>query len=96
MIIREVSVKFFGIISSDTGKREIKISTNAKTIGDLIIEICSKYDGFKKKLLASESSALNRHVRCYINGMDIRHNREYETRLMDGDKILFLVSFQGG
>ena len=96
MKIREIYVRFFGIISSETGHREIKISTDAKNIGELIVEVCNKYDNLKKRLLSSEDSVLNRHVRCYVNGMDIRLIREYKTRLMDGDKILFLVSFQGG
>ncbi len=96
MIIREVSIRFFVIISAETGQKDIKICTDAKTIRELIVEVCDKYDNLKKKLLASEPSVLNKHVRCYINGMDIRLIREYETRLMDGDKILFLVSFAGG
>ncbi len=96
MTIREVSIRFFGIISSETGQKEIKICTEAKTIRELIVEICDKYNNLKKKLLAPEPYVLNKHVRCYINGMDIRLVREYETRLMNGDKILFLVSFAGG
>ena len=96
MTIREISVKFFGVISSETGHKEIKSCTDAKNIRELVVEICDKYSSLKKKLLSSEPSALNKHIRCYVNGMDIRLIREYETRLMEGDKILFLVSFAGG
>lgn len=96
MIIREIVVRFFGVISSETGHKEIRISTDAKNIRELIVEICDKYNSLKKKLLTSEPYTLSNHIRCYVNGMDIRLIREYETRLMDGDKILFLVSFAGG
>ena len=71
------------------------IEVNAKTIGDAIVELQSRYPGIQERLL-DDSGSVRRFVNVYVNEEDIRFLSNQQTQLKDGDEISIIPAIAGG
>ena len=95
--MKKITVQFASFISNITKEDERTFETDAKTVGDLLLELGNIYgEEFKKKIFIDGKRELRPFILCFINGVDIKHFRKLETRLMNGDSIVLLPAFAGG
>ena len=81
-----ITVKFFGLLSVDSGIKQIALeSKSAKETVDKIID---KYPNISKKQLLSSV--------IFINKKQITSKRGLSTKLNDGDEIVFISPTSGG
>jgi len=77
-----------------TNNEEV-VEVNAKTIGDALSELQSRYPGIKERLL-DDSGSVRRFVNVYVNEEDIRFLQNQQTGLKDGDEISIIPAIAGG
>jgi len=71
------------------------IEVNAATIGDVIVELQTRYPGIKDRLL-DENGSIRRFVNVYVNEEDIRFLQNQQTAIKDGDEISIIPAIAGG
>ena len=76
-------------------KNEDVVEVSATTVGDLIVQLQSRYPGIKERLL-DESGAVRRFVNVYVNENDIRFLANQQTQLKDGDEVAIIPAIAGG
>ena len=67
----------------------------AKTVGNAIAELQSRYPGIKERLV-DENGAVRRFVNVYVNEEDIRFLENQQTPLKDGDEVSIIPAIAGG
>jgi len=71
------------------------VEVNASTIGDVILELQTRYPGIKDRLV-DENGSIRRFVNVYVNEEDIRFLQNQQTALKDGDEISIIPAIAGG
>ena len=71
------------------------VEVNAGTIGDVIVELQTRYPGIKDRLI-DETGAIRRFVNVYVNEEDIRFLQNQQTAIKDGDEISIIPAIAGG
>jgi molybdopterin synthase sulfur carrier subunit len=71
------------------------VEVNAATIGDVILELQTRYPGIKDRLL-DENGSIRRFVNVYVNEEDIRFLQNQQTAIKDGDEISIIPAIAGG
>ena len=71
------------------------VEVDAATIGAAILELQTKYPGFKERLM-DEAGEVRRFVNVYVNEEDIRFLQNQQTPLKDGDEISIIPAIAGG
>jgi len=71
------------------------VEVNAGTIGDVIVELQTRYPGIKDRLL-DENGSIRRFVNVYVNEEDIRFLENQKTAIKDGDEISIIPAIAGG
>jgi molybdopterin converting factor small subunit len=90
-------VRGVGLFQKILGAREISIRMpEGSMLKGLITELDKRFAGQMNRHLFSENGAENHNVRIFLNGRDVRFLDKSETRLADGDIILFLPVLAGG
>ena len=71
------------------------VEVSAATIGDVILELQTRYPGIKDRLI-DETGSIRRFVNVYVNEEDIRFLENQKTALKDGDEISIIPAIAGG
>jgi molybdopterin converting factor small subunit len=74
---------------------EKAVSGEGGTLQELFIDLDSRHEGLRSRLLADDGS-LNRFVNVYLNDEDVRFLGGVETPLSDGDVVTILPAVAGG
>lgn len=91
----KVIVKFFGA-AIEAANRQTERKVEASTVQELLTSLSSYYgDSFKQKVLDSNDEP-QAFVNVFVNNTDIRHLKNLETPLRDGDEVLVLPAVAGG
>lgn len=91
----QVNVKFFGLVV-EAAKKQTHTQANASTVRELLENLSSEFgDGFRKKLFDPKGE-LQGFVNVFVNNTDVRHLKELDTPLKDGDEVLILPAVAGG
>src|SRR3954465_6614801 len=77
-----------------TEKRE-SVEVSGATVGELLSDLTTKYDGLKKHLYTDEGKLRN-FVNVYVNDEDIRYLQREQTPVSPGDTISIIPSVAGG
>ncbi len=77
-----------------TDKKE-SVEVSGATVGDLLADLTSRYDGLKKHLYA-EDGRLRNFVNVYLNDEDIRYLQREKTPVKPGDSLSIVPSVAGG
>jgi sulfur-carrier protein len=75
---------------------QVEISTGG-SIGDLLIKLAEKHGrAFKKTIYEPGSSDLKSNFILTVNGLLLNQLNGIETKLKDGDRIIFMPIVSGG
>jgi len=89
-----VTLRVFDALESILGKKEVEVK--GFLLKDVIDSLILKHgEKFKRKILDNTGN-LQRFIRIYINGKDIRFLDQFNTSLNDGDEVLILPAVTGG
>lgn len=77
-----------------TGQRA-SIDVQASTAGDALRAAAREYPQLRPQLFAADDR-LRRFINVFVNVTDIRHQRQEDTVLSDGDVITVLPAIAGG
>jgi MoaD family protein len=91
----KVNVKFFGA-AIEAAKRETETEVDASNVRELLDRLADDFgDSFKQKILDSKGGPQS-FVNVFVNDKDIRHLKDLQTPLNDGDEVLILPAVAGG
>jgi molybdopterin synthase sulfur carrier subunit len=91
----KVNVKFYGAVI-EAAKHQRTAEVNASNVRELLKNLADRYgDSFKEKVLDSKGEP-QAFVNIFVNNTDIRHLKDLETPLNEGDEILILPAVAGG
>jgi adenylyltransferase/sulfurtransferase len=77
-----------------TDKQE-SVDVSGATVGELLKDLVTKYDGLRKHLYA-EDGRLRNFVNVYLNDEDIRYLQKEATPVKEGDSLSIVPSVAGG
>src|SRR5690349_3385719 len=77
-----------------TDKKE-SVEVSGATVGELLKDLTTKYDGLRKHLYADDGRLRN-FVNVYLNDEDIRYLQKEATPVKAGDTLSIVPSVAGG
>src|ERR687898_2163104 len=77
-----------------TDKQE-SVEVTGATVGELLIDLTTRYDGLRKHLYADDGRLRN-FVNIYLNDEDIRYLQREQTPVKAGDSLSIVPSVAGG
>ena len=90
-----VNVKLYGALV-EAAKQQKTTEVNASNVRELLISLADSFgDSFKQRVLDSKGGT-QEFVNVFVNNTDIRHLKDLETPLKEGDEVLILPSVAGG
>ena len=95
-MIMRVEVLYFANFKDVTGKDSEYLELNENTITGLTSKIFDKYELIRNLMWDDRIKKLKKNISLVINDRLIQENAIKNTKLMDGDKIAFLLPFSGG
>lgn len=94
----KVNLKILGLptLSKVTGKKELDVNFDGKTVNDLIGYIVKRYGHKAEQALLDEEGKLDITIQVLRNGREwITHDR-LDTVLQDGDSVALMLMVAGG
>ncbi len=85
-----VKIRLSGALTRHTATHE-ELELDARTVGELLEKLVSRYSGLRDPLLTERGQIRNR-VKVYVNRHDITHLKQERTALQDGD-VVSIVAF---
>jgi len=82
-----IHVRVYAMLIDIVGSRTLEVE-GAKTVGELIDLLDSRYPGFKKEL---EKGFL-----ILVNGVNVLHLKGLDTEIKDGDTVVIFPPVGGG
>ena len=92
----KVEVLYFADFKDITGKEREFLELKESTIEGLTSKIFSKYNPIKNLIWDDEIKNLKGNISIVINDKLIRDKNKGKMKLLDGDKVAFLLPFAGG
>jgi adenylyltransferase/sulfurtransferase len=71
------------------------VEVNGATVGELLADLTTRYNGLKKHLYTDEGKLRN-FVNVYLNDEDIRYLQKEQTPVKTGDSLSIVPSVAGG
>lgn len=93
----EVTVRFFGVFRSISGKSEITIKFNdTVTLRKTVERIIEELPRLERALIDPELEDPRPNTLILVDGMEVSVLNGLKTMLKDGDEIVFLPVLHGG
>jgi len=89
-----VKVKLPAAIARYTGDMT-EVEAEGTTVREAIENLEKMFPSIRSKFV-NESGKVHRHVRIYLNKVDIRKLKGLDTPISDGDEISLVPAFVGG
>ena len=91
-----LNVKFIGAMRQISGKTQLTVNfQEAMSLNDLVVKISQEMPLLQKNL-SDELNNSRSNVLILINGREISVLNDLETKLNDGDEIVFIPVVHGG
>jgi len=91
----KVNVKLYGALV-EAAKNQKTTQVNASNVRELLNGLTDSYgETFKQRILDAKGGP-QAFVNIFVNNTDIRHLKDLETPLKEGDEVLILPSVAGG
>ena len=71
------------------------VETDGASVGEVLTALQAKASGIETRLFKGPNQ-LNRFVNVYLNDEDIRHLKNLETPVKEGDEISIIPAIAGG
>jgi len=92
----KVEILYFADFKDITGKEREFLELKESTIEGLTTKIFDKYNPLKNLIWDDEIKNLKGNISIVINDKLIRDKNKGKLKLLDGDKVAFLLPFAGG
>ena len=91
----KVNVKFYGVlVESARNQKETKVE--ATSVRELLGRLIDTYgEQFRQRVVDSNGEP-QQFINVFVNNKDIRHLKNAETPLSEGDEVLILPAVAGG
>lgn len=90
-----LTLRFFATFREAVGRKTVESEfEDAATVGDVLAELESEYDGLAGSLL--EDGDLAPMINVLLDGREVLHIDGVETRLSDGDTLSIFPPVAGG
>ncbi len=91
----KIKIKLLRPFSEIVGKKELEIELKGTTLNDLLIYLLKKYPKLKNELY-TKNDELTDYICIFVNDKPASALNEFETKIKDGDEILFFIPISGG
>ena len=91
----KIKIKLLKPFSNAVGKSEIDLDFNGHILKDLIKYLTNQYPNLKKKFY-SETNEVTEYICIFINDKPASALNGIDTKLKNGDEILFFIPISGG
>ena len=91
----KLKIKFLRPFSDAVGKSELEIDFNRNTFEDLIKILVNKYPKLKNEFY-TEDDVLTDYLCVFVNDKPIAALNGLNTKLKNGDELLFFIPISGG
>jgi molybdopterin synthase sulfur carrier subunit len=91
----KIKIVFFSILKDITKKKEDAIEIDS-TVASAVHKLIEKYGDDLRERLLDNDGQFRKHIVLYVNGKDVRYLNGFDTKLKDGDEIVFLPAAAGG
>ncbi len=92
----KVEILYFADFKDITGKDREFLELKENTVEGLTSKILSKYNPIKNLIWNDEIKNLKGNISIVINDKLITDKNKGKLKLIDGDKVAFLLPFAGG
>jgi len=94
----KVNLRILGLptLSKVTGKKELDVNFEGKTVNDLIGYIVKHYGRKAEEALLDEEGQLDITIQVLLNGREWITRDRFDTVLKDGDSIALMLMVAGG
>ncbi|WP_049915493.1 ubiquitin-like small modifier protein 1 [Natrialba taiwanensis] len=93
----ELTLRFFATFRDAVGEKERTHTVDADaTVGDVLADLETTYDGLDGHLLAEDGTAVRQQLSVLKNGRDITHMAGPDTELENGDVVSVFPPVAGG
>ena len=92
----KVEILYFADFKDITGKGREFLDLNENTVEGLTSKLFSKYHSIKNLIWDDEIKNLKGNISIVINDKLITDKNKGKMKLIDGDKVAFLLPFAGG
>ena len=90
-----IKLKLLRPFSEIVGKKEIKIDFNGTTLNNLLKYLIEKYPNLKNELF-TKNDELTEYICIFINDKPASALNDLESKIKEGDEILFFIPISGG
>lgn len=91
-----IIIKFIGSLRKDSGAKEIKIDAKKEALIDLINKMTKQNPALRRNLLDEQIGTPKPNALILVNGKEISVLDGLETKVKDGDEIVFVPVVHGG
>jgi MoaD family protein len=91
----KLKIKLLKPFSTSVGKDELYFNFKGIIFKNFLEELVSKYPNLKKELF-NKNNELTEYVCIFVNDKPISSIKGIDTKLKDGDEILFFIPISGG
>ena len=93
----KITVKFVGSLRHVSGVNQLALDRKeCSSVKELMIEIAEELPELKRSLIDSQLEDPRPNALILVNGREISVLDGLETRLMDGDEVVFVPVVHGG
>ena len=92
----EIEILYFADFKDISGKKREFIELKDNSVEGLTLKLLSKYNSFKNLIWDDEIKNLKGNISLVINDKLITDKNKGKMKLIDGDKVAFLLPFAGG
>ena len=92
----KIEILYFADFKDITGKSREFIELKENTVEGLTSKIFNKYNTLKNLIWDDENKKLKGNISIVINDKLIKEKNKGKMKLIDGDKVAFLLPFAGG
>lgn len=92
-----LSIKFIGALRHISGKTQLTVNSQESTsIKKLLIKLCKEFPSLEKTFADQQLNDSRSNTLILVNGREISVLNNLETKLNDGDEIVFVPVVHGG
>ncbi len=92
-----IHIEIYGHYADLAGASKFEVETQPGTVGGLVAEMKRAWPrGFVEAVLDEEGKEFNLGVLVMVNSSPVYHLQGMDTRLEEGDKVIFLPPMAGG
>jgi len=91
----KLTLKFLRLFKNIIGKSELELNIKLKTLKDLLEILVEKYPKLEKELFTKKDE-LTEYVCIFLNDKPISALSLLDTKLKNGDNLLFFIPVSGG